>query len=331
MFSKELEELIEASLVDGVITDKEREVIKKRAVSEGVDPDEVDIVLDSEVQKIRKKQQAAMTKVKKCPNCGEVMPTLSGVCPSCGHTVDVSANDNKELFSLIEDMENALVELKSDGADPEKQTAIIEKYRRMAKTLYSENKKVQYLLAEIDAELTNAKKARRKKTILKYIVRYGWIVLAVLCVFVKCQCDSYNEKQEKTALKEQYQNDKPQIDIQYEELCKEIDELEDPTEQNYKEMTRKLLAIVWIDISESNNEVGFFSVDYTENEYEKNKKNNFIKKKEAYAEQLQIIYKKVYEYGKHKRKYGNVETNDDDNSMYYDNTPDEIISAHFYN
>ena len=51
MFSEELNKLIEAALVDGVITDQERAVIRKRALLEGVDPDEMDIFLDAEIHK----------------------------------------------------------------------------------------------------------------------------------------------------------------------------------------------------------------------------------------------------------------------------------------
>ena len=46
MYSKELEEIIDAALADGVLTDKERMVLHKRAQIEGVDLDELDIVLD---------------------------------------------------------------------------------------------------------------------------------------------------------------------------------------------------------------------------------------------------------------------------------------------
>ena len=44
MFSEELEALISAALADGAITDKERNVLIKRAVSEGVDPDEFELI-----------------------------------------------------------------------------------------------------------------------------------------------------------------------------------------------------------------------------------------------------------------------------------------------
>jgi len=51
MFSEELNKLIEAAFVDGVLTDKERSVILKRAKAEGADLDEVELLLDAEVQK----------------------------------------------------------------------------------------------------------------------------------------------------------------------------------------------------------------------------------------------------------------------------------------
>ena len=40
MYSEQLEMLIDMTIEDGVITDKEKEVLMKRAEKEGVDPDE---------------------------------------------------------------------------------------------------------------------------------------------------------------------------------------------------------------------------------------------------------------------------------------------------
>ena len=51
MFSEELNKLIEAAFVDGVLTDKEKAIIMKHAIAEGVDPDEMEMILDAEVQK----------------------------------------------------------------------------------------------------------------------------------------------------------------------------------------------------------------------------------------------------------------------------------------
>jgi len=46
MYSKELEELISAAIADGVITDKERAVIRNRAEREGEDADEVEVYME---------------------------------------------------------------------------------------------------------------------------------------------------------------------------------------------------------------------------------------------------------------------------------------------
>lgn len=84
MLSPELNQLIEASLADGVLNEQERAVIKKRALLEGVDPDEVDVLLEAKLHEMQQKAQEAVAKVRKCPACGALISSLQPFCPQCG-------------------------------------------------------------------------------------------------------------------------------------------------------------------------------------------------------------------------------------------------------
>lgn len=53
IFSARLEALISSALQDGVLTDKERETIKKRAEAEGEDWDEVEMLLDARLEELQ--------------------------------------------------------------------------------------------------------------------------------------------------------------------------------------------------------------------------------------------------------------------------------------
>lgn len=112
MYSEIIEELIDAALADGVLTDKERAVLKRRAVSEGIDPDEFDMVLDARLARMQKSQQQAAAaakpakpksdkygKMRKCPACGAMLKSFSGVCPECGYEITgVSAASSLQTF-----------------------------------------------------------------------------------------------------------------------------------------------------------------------------------------------------------------------------------------
>lgn len=112
MFSKELEEVIEAALADGVLTDKERAVLHKRAQAEGVDPDELDVVIDGRLAKMKRQEdwlrpappkEATNQKygnVLKCPSCGAQVVGGSALCPECGYAFsNVGANSSYEKLS----------------------------------------------------------------------------------------------------------------------------------------------------------------------------------------------------------------------------------------
>lgn len=57
MFSKKLEDLIQAALQDGVLTEQEKAAIMKRAQEEGEDKDEVEIYIQSLIQKKTQEQE----------------------------------------------------------------------------------------------------------------------------------------------------------------------------------------------------------------------------------------------------------------------------------
>lgn len=114
MFSKELEEIIDAALADGELSEKERAVILKRALAEGVDADELDIVLNGRLAKMKKQEQSAqhyhpqalsnqkIGDVVKCPSCGAQVVGGSAVCKECGYTFsNVSANSSVERLQRM--------------------------------------------------------------------------------------------------------------------------------------------------------------------------------------------------------------------------------------
>lgn len=343
MFSEELNKLIEASLVDGVLTDKERSVIRKRALLEGVDPDEVDLLLDAEIDKLRIQQESAVKKVKKCPSCGEIIPAMSIKCPTCGYELrNMDANESVEkLFSMVNDIyslptserekdEKAKI-LINNFPIPTTKDDILEflflaipnsqdNHSLLAKignaimwsfigilgiallfTLWGipilafaiyyckkndisigigkKNKlakvwrlkcdqiimKAKYSLSD-DPQVMARIEEYEKQNKQKQMMVYGGLAAAVLIAALYFGYSSYREN-----------SAKGDVDRQYTELCNRIDNLDVPNAINRDEQVNQLLKIVWNDIDGGGS-------------YQDKKKENYLQKKRAYANQLEQYY-----------------------------------------
>lgn len=113
MYSKDFEEFLELALADGMITDKEKAVIYKKGLAEGIDPDELDLVIKGRLSKMKKEvtnvsightkpivANEKLGNVVKCPNCGAQIIGGHAVCPECGYAfTNVAANSSYEKLS----------------------------------------------------------------------------------------------------------------------------------------------------------------------------------------------------------------------------------------
>lgn len=117
MYNEQLEQLIDAALADGELTENEKQILFKKAQSFGIDLDEFEMILDARIVKLKKSEteksvQAApksnkLGDVKKCPSCGAIVQSFQGVCPDCGYAFeDVAANEAvKKLSELLKKAE----------------------------------------------------------------------------------------------------------------------------------------------------------------------------------------------------------------------------------
>ena len=169
MFSKEMEALIEATLQDGMLTDQEKAVLVKRAQKEGIDVEELDVYIQSILQKRTQNQKVQMEKETAahekerrgnvCPHCGTQIPPMTKLCPNCGKAV--SSNEttgDKELFQLIDEISNALVNVK---AAQDKESYILAKAEcesllKKADLFYGDNQKIQMLKFDLEEEMKKA-------------------------------------------------------------------------------------------------------------------------------------------------------------------------------
>ena len=108
MYNEQLENLIDAALADGVLTEKEKQILFKKAQAMDIDLDEFEMVLDARLVELKKKEareneqyQLEMEKakaaqksapksskygdVRKCPACGAMVESFTTKCPECGY------------------------------------------------------------------------------------------------------------------------------------------------------------------------------------------------------------------------------------------------------
>lgn len=84
----EIEKLIDLALVDGQITEKERNVILKKAAELGVDADEVEMILDGKLHQLeanKTRDKEKFGSVNTCPACGASAKAMELVCSECSH------------------------------------------------------------------------------------------------------------------------------------------------------------------------------------------------------------------------------------------------------
>lgn len=186
LIPEELNALIQQYLTDGVLTDKERQVILNKAEKMGIDRDEIDLYLDAEVQKIDQQTDASVRKQKgkTCPFCGGSVPQLTDKCPHCGENITPEASS--ELQEIVDNLEEALVDFKS-GNDIAKSKATVERFIRKAKLYYGNNPKIQRLLEDVEMESLEAEKVAKvyalKNTFVK-ILTYNWKITAIVSILL---------------------------------------------------------------------------------------------------------------------------------------------------
>lgn len=114
MYNEQIENLINLALADGELTEKEKQILFKKAEAAGIDLDEFEMVLDA---KLFEKQQSVKTAapsiaapksdkfgdVKKCPACGAIAQSFQTKCSDCGHEFsNVGANVSiGKLFEML--------------------------------------------------------------------------------------------------------------------------------------------------------------------------------------------------------------------------------------
>ncbi|RTQ50288.1 hypothetical protein EJV47_11725 [Hymenobacter gummosus] len=150
MYDEQLTALIDATIADGQLTDKERQVLTRKAQSFGVDADEFEVYLagrlferqrelrDDELLNQQLQQRATRlappappyaaapadrdrAPLSKCPACKEPLSGLSHVCPACGQLVDAEHDAHGSLEEMMGEMEDLLIEAKAQAVRPQSQ------------------------------------------------------------------------------------------------------------------------------------------------------------------------------------------------------------------
>ena len=146
VYNQHLENLIEMALADGELTEKEKQVLFKKAEALGIDLDEFEMVLDAKLYEKQKHMNSIQSAhqsapksekygdVRKCPNCGAILESFTTKCPDCDFEfTNVEAVSSisklfKKLESLDEQKGGGFFSMFKDESIDEKKISIVKTF-----------------------------------------------------------------------------------------------------------------------------------------------------------------------------------------------------------
>lgn len=169
MYDEKIEALISAALADGVLTEKEKQVLFKRAQAEGIDLDEFEMVLDARLLEVQKaeetklkaeikevaEKEASKTSIRGkkllCPSCNRPIPSLATKCPYCSvEFSNIEANKSSQQLAV------QLIALEKECEEEKKKEYKDVSYRNR-----------DYEKAQIDAKYKKTIVPQRKRTLIE--------------------------------------------------------------------------------------------------------------------------------------------------------------------
>ena len=127
MYNEKVEGLIKAALADGELTEKEKQILFRKAEAEGIDLDEFEMVLDAKLFELKKEENAKIPMsapksdkfgdVRKCPVCGAIVASGTAVCVECGYAFTDSGNvvAMEKLSAKLEEIDNKYEDKEASG------------------------------------------------------------------------------------------------------------------------------------------------------------------------------------------------------------------------
>lgn len=142
MYNEQLEKLIEFALADGELTEKEKQVLFKKAASFGVDLDEFEMVLDAQLHLKQQSDKAVSSApksdkfgdIRKCPSCGAMVESFQTRCLDCGHEFS-NIQANSSIINLMKKLDDIESTRRSTGNSFTRQLGIRDKVNNRKKDI----------------------------------------------------------------------------------------------------------------------------------------------------------------------------------------------------